>query len=192
MIDPSTNRWAAALNHLSSDDRQALQFDGQDKLNILKDLQRLTEDAQATSIERRWRFRRPGRAGETVILRDLFSKVVAWINRFKEIGDIVVQYDPIHAALPWAGVRFLLQMAVGDINKFGFVVEGAEMIAYSISRFAIFEETYLHHTNSSMESVKALEEAMIRLYASIFVYLARAKKYFDQKTASPSWIVPET
>ncbi|KAI5840895.1 hypothetical protein BZA05DRAFT_242392 [Tricharina praecox] len=37
-------------------------------------------------------------------------KIGRWIQRFKDIGDIVVQYDPGHAALPWAGFRFLLQL----------------------------------------------------------------------------------
>ena len=51
------------------------------------------------------------KSGEIVILRELFRKVVKWLQRFKKIGDIVVQYDPVHAALPWAGVRFLLEVS---------------------------------------------------------------------------------
>ena len=41
---------------------------------------------------------------------DLFGKVIRWIDLFKQVGDAAVQYDPVHAALPWAGVRFLLQV----------------------------------------------------------------------------------
>lgn len=48
---------------------------------------------------------------------DLFSKIVKWIDIFKQVGDAAVQYDPVHAALPWAGVRFLLQ--VRGIQEFG-------------------------------------------------------------------------
>ena len=36
------------------------------------------------------------------------------------------------------------------------------------------------------ESVKALVDALIRLYATIFVYLAKAKQYFEQSKASLS------
>ena len=32
------------------------------------------------------------------------------MNKFKEVGDIAVQYDPGHAALPWAAIRFFLQV----------------------------------------------------------------------------------
>ena len=41
---------------------------------------------------------------------DLFCKVIRWINLFKQVGDAAVQYDPVHASLPCAGVRFLLQV----------------------------------------------------------------------------------
>jgi hypothetical protein len=37
------------------------------------------------------------------------------VEKFKEVGDMIVQYDPGHAALPGAGVRLLLQ--VDDQNK---------------------------------------------------------------------------
>jgi hypothetical protein len=30
--------------------------------------------------------------GETVILRDVFAKMVVWIEKFKGIGDNIVQY----------------------------------------------------------------------------------------------------
>ena len=79
-----------------------------------------------------------------------------------------------------------LQVAVSDINKFNFVVEGAETIARSIARFAIFEDLYLHRGTLETKSEKALEEALIRLYATILVYLARVKLYFEQSTASSS------
>lgn len=55
--------------------------------------------------DKAWRFRFRGR---DIILRDLATKVATWLNKFKEIGDIVIQIDPIHAALPWAAIRFLL------------------------------------------------------------------------------------
>ncbi len=106
----SNELWAAALELLSLEDRQLIVFDEQDKLGGLTDLQRITEDAKTRSIEHRWRFRRPGRGRETIVLHDLFSKIATWIDRFKQVGDIAVQYDPAHAALPWAGVRFLLEV----------------------------------------------------------------------------------
>ena len=105
----SSDLWAAALSSLSEEDRELVAFDGQHKVEVLSDLGQLVASAKETSIKKRWRFHRSGN-GQTVIIRDLFSKIAVWIDKFKEIGDIVVQYDPVHAALPWAGVRFLLQV----------------------------------------------------------------------------------
>ena len=50
--------------------------------------------------------------GEEVVLRDVGTKILHWVDRFKQIGDIIVQYDPAHAALPWAGFRFVLQVGL--------------------------------------------------------------------------------
>ena len=54
-----------------------------------------------------WKFQFKG---EEIVMRDIGMKILHWIDRFKQIGDIIVQYDPGHAALPWAGFRFLLKV----------------------------------------------------------------------------------
>lgn len=113
----SRDLWTAALCALKEEDRELVAFDGQNELDVLSDLGQLVATARDTSIKKRWRFRRPG-SGQTVVLRDLFSKIVVWIDRFKEIGDIVVQYDPVHAALPWAGIRFLLQVCRSPVLSY--------------------------------------------------------------------------
>ncbi|KAF7908683.1 uncharacterized protein EAF01_004438 [Botrytis porri] len=46
---------------------------------------------------------------------------------FKSVGDIFVQYDPVHASLPWAVVRFLLQAVVSDTNSNAAILEGVEI-----------------------------------------------------------------
>ena len=49
---------------------------------------------------------------EEIVLRDIGMKILRWVDKFKQIGDIIVQFDPVHAALPWAGFRFLLQVGL--------------------------------------------------------------------------------
>ena len=85
----------------------------------------------------------------------------------KQIGDTVVQYGPGHAALPWAGVRFILQVAVGDIVKFDFVVEGAESISRMIGRYAIFEDTYLRRTSKASMELEMRSFGCTRRYLCI-------------------------
>ena len=43
-------------------------------------------------------------------LRHVLDSIVSWVKKFIAIGDIAVQYDPAHAALPWAALRFVLQV----------------------------------------------------------------------------------
>ena len=156
MAEIPKNLWASVLSSWSVDDRTLIAFESRDEIDVLADILEAAENAKSRSIEKRWRFRQPGQ-GQILVLRDLFSKIVVWINRFRGIGNIVVQYDPGHAALPWAGLRFLLtvlfqikcppfgngiSIAVSDID-IDFVVEGGEKLSLCISRFAIFEHLYL-------------------------------------------------
>lgn len=104
----SNDLWACAAAELSDEDRSYINFSCSDKLYILSDLLALTEHSKQECIEKKWRY--TGKSGETVIIMDLFGKVIRWIDLFKQVGDAAVQYDPVHTELPWAGVRFLLQV----------------------------------------------------------------------------------
>ena len=66
-------------------------------------------------------------------------------------------------------------------------MEGAEIIARSISRYAIFEDLYLHRVQTATKPINSLEKALIRLYGLVFQYLAKAKEYFGQSATSASY-----
>lgn len=42
-------------------------------------------------------------------LRDEAGKVMLWLNRRKVAGDADMNIDPIHAGLPWAVIRLVLE-----------------------------------------------------------------------------------
>lgn len=185
--------WASAVAELSDKDRENINFSRPDMLDTLSDLLELTTYSKQECIKKRWRYTR--KSGETIIFVDLFSKIAKWVDIFKQVGDTAVQYDPVHAALPWAGVRFLLQVcniyvlgevteyrqiAVNDIEKYAFVVEGATLISEIICRYAIFEEVYLQSLSVATDEH---QRALIKFYAAIMVYLSKARNYFDQNTA---------
>lgn len=65
------------------------------------------KEKQRCCYEKRWTFTFAGRA---VTLKDEADKVVRWLNRFKAVGDVAVKVDPVHAGLPWAGIRLLLEV----------------------------------------------------------------------------------
>jgi hypothetical protein len=65
------------------------------------------QEKQRCCLEKRWRFRF---AGREFILKEEADKVIHWLNKFKDLGDIAVNADPIHVGLPWAGIRLLLEV----------------------------------------------------------------------------------
>lgn len=92
---------------LSNEDKRFTDYQKLDKRNFLADLIQDVESKQQLCANGSWTI---GRKGGPLVLRDMFSKIVLWINKFREVGDFVTQFDPVHAALPWAGVRLLLQV----------------------------------------------------------------------------------
>lgn len=65
------------------------------------------KDKRKVCEDKRWNFQFKE---HTVRLQDTADKVVVWLDKFKAVGDIAVNVDPMHAGLPWAGIRFLLQV----------------------------------------------------------------------------------
>ena len=129
MAAPSNDLWALAADQLYDDDKRNINFSCPDKLNILADLHAETERSRRKSVESRWKYTR--KSGETVIIRDIFEKIIRWIDIFKQVGDVAVQYNPMHAALPWAGIRFVLQVC----SMLVFKKKAAEMFADCGQRF---------------------------------------------------------
>ena len=106
--DVQNNLWNFALQKLSSKEKEAIQQINLDpKLEIVEQLRDVVQQKREQCLKKRWKFNLQGQA---IILRDLAEKIIFGLNKFKEIGDVVVTFDPFHAALPWAGVRFLLQV----------------------------------------------------------------------------------
>jgi hypothetical protein len=66
-----------------------------------------TQEKQNLCQNKRWTFT----FGEhTVRLAQEADKILLWLDRFKSVGDIAVNADSIHAGLPWAGIRLLLEV----------------------------------------------------------------------------------
>jgi hypothetical protein len=100
--------WIKAVEKLSEEDKRDIDFTRIDKLSILEDVLAAVEEGKQICIKRRWKYKK---GDHEVIIRDKLEKTLTWVNKFKEVGDTVMQYDPGHAALPWAGVRFLIQVS---------------------------------------------------------------------------------
>ncbi|KAF8432812.1 hypothetical protein BGX38DRAFT_243873 [Terfezia claveryi] len=76
-----------------------------DQLQILKEVLQTAIQAKEANMAKRLKLKWGDRE---IDVQETADRLVGWITKFKEIGDIAIQYDPVHAALPWAGVRFIL------------------------------------------------------------------------------------
>ena len=174
---PYRDLWTEALKTLNEADRCTIDVTRSDKVEILKDVYAIVKEKQQQCLQRRWKYK--NRKGEEVILRDVCAKILVWVGKFKEIGDIVVQYDPTHATLPWAAVRFVLQAATNDSQTFGSMAEGVELVAELITRYTIVEHLYLRRPSHAKEQ---LTQALIKLYARVLTYLPKARAYYEKNT----------
>ena len=140
MPKASEDLWASAAATLSVEDRQTLQIaTNQDKRKVVEDLLELTERSRDDCSKKRLKLKIPGKKGETIVLGDLYGKVVKWIQKFIAVGDTAVQFDPVHAALPWAAVRFILQVR----TSFSFELGGPCARAIQAFKIPIKEQTEL-------------------------------------------------
>jgi hypothetical protein len=107
--------WCDALQKLSEVDQQAIlriqltQATQRPLSERIEELVSITRKKQHECEEESYKF---CFQGKEIILRDVAEKIVFWLNKFKDVGDVAVNFDPVHASLPWAGVRFLLQVLI--------------------------------------------------------------------------------
>lgn len=177
---PPPNLWEAAANLIPASERRHLDVPANDSGSILEDLVAIVAEKQTLCLEKRWKFTRNGRQ---IIIRDLFEKASKWIQKFREVGDIAVQYDTANASLPWAAVRLVLQISINDVEIFGAVAEGVEIVTRLISRCAVYEVVYLAPRAEEQDAAQLmLQEDIISLYSSILLYLAKAAVYYGRGT----------
>lgn len=69
------------------------------------------KELQQRAKVKRWSWNYKGRQ---IYLFEQADKVVRLLDRFKAVGDIVANVDPIHVGLPWAGVRAILEVRIGQ------------------------------------------------------------------------------
>ena len=133
------DHWRKAILSLNNDDTQHLDVSNPNKLAVLTQTLEAVERKKRLCLEKRWKYTNHGKE---IIIRDQLEKVVVWVEKFKAVGNTAIQYDAGHAALPWAGVLLVLQIAVNDSETLRAMIEGIEQISHLLTRCAILESLY--------------------------------------------------
>ena len=116
--NPSSNQnlLDEALKQVSDRDqttlRQFIPLTSRDIDSAVEQALAAAEGKQGQCLEKRWRVTFGGRE---FVLKEEADKVIRWLHRVKDVGDVIVNVDPVHAGLPWAGIRLLLE--VRDSSK---------------------------------------------------------------------------
>jgi hypothetical protein len=114
--EQSENLWQKALDTLDEDTKNYLDYQNAVKRDVLAALLRTAQEKRSLCLRKRWKFKKSN--GQEVVLRDVVEKIIIWLDKFKAVGDIAMQYDPAHASLAWAGVRFLLRVSLSSNTGF--------------------------------------------------------------------------
>ncbi|CAI0643720.1 unnamed protein product [Colletotrichum noveboracense] len=174
------NLWDIARKRLTNTEEAQLAKAAVDNNTLSQQLLELVQGKQQQCMDSRWKFKRSN--GAVVVIRDVFEKVVRWLQRFKEVGDVATQYDPAHAALPWAGVRMLLQIAINDTESLGTIAEGIETVSSLITRCAVLETIHLPpHRYPLIKAHATLQDALVKLYTAILSWLSVAGAYYEKR-----------
>lgn len=80
--------------------------------NVFSDLERIAHQRKQDLHDRNWTEKSQAAGKDPVRVRAAISKIIICLRRFKEVGDIAINFDPIHAALPWAAFRFVLEVSI--------------------------------------------------------------------------------
>lgn len=115
--------WKKAYDSLDNDLRASINGAKTAKKDILAAVLTTADQKREICIHKQWKVPLPN--GQVIIVRDVVEKIANWAKAFVAVGDVVVQYDPATAALPWAAVRFILQAAISDIEIEGAIVAGS-------------------------------------------------------------------
>jgi hypothetical protein len=100
-----------------------------------------------------------------IFVRDSIDGLLRSVQAFERVGNTIASFDPIHFALPWAAMQFLLTLTISDEQILGTLVDGLEFITIILTRCARLE-SWLKAAQPATTG-QEIEQALLALYISI-------------------------
>ena len=149
-------------------------MDGRDFVDIiLSDV----EQKKAQLKQKRWKVTF---AGKEVIIREQLNKIIKAVQVSKDLGSAIAGLDPLHAGLPWAGICFLMQIALGDFDQYTSMVAAVEEVSAIIARYQHVE--YVCQRRNDVTLRKEFEGPLLTLYKHILRFQVSAGCYYGRKS----------
>jgi hypothetical protein len=101
-------------------------------------------------------------------------------------GDIAVQFNSGAASLPWAAVRFVLQVSMNDQKYLENMIEGIQTVVEMIATYAVVETLYLDQEFDLQDQIR---NKVVGLYVHILGFLGEGVEYYQQSLLSKFWSI---
>jgi hypothetical protein len=188
--------WELAAKELNKKDYDRIGPIDKNNVNIVNKVLESVQTKKDGCVTNQWSYTSKGKK---IKIRDLCDKIIHWTTKFEEVGDFIVSMDVTgHAALPWAAVKFVIevswvisslrissntdsQIAGADSEKYASSLEDMEFVTREINYYAIFEALYIQRPSDTKAQIS---DALKRAYKIILEYLSKAKHYYDQNALS--------
>jgi hypothetical protein len=109
------------------------------------------------------------------------KKVVLWLERFKSVGDVASNADPVNAGLPWAGMKFVLTVLVADINQMTALMDGMNVALGAVNLLRAYHE-YFRQLPAGL-TTENLRNELVEMYALVLRFFAQAIRVYSSNTA---------
>ncbi|KAF2397937.1 hypothetical protein EJ06DRAFT_498328 [Trichodelitschia bisporula] len=118
-------------------------------------------------------------------LHEVATSIVKWLDRFKAVGDIVSNANPLHFGPAWAGFRLVLEVALSEQKVMAALCEGVLAVLNMMTRLRLYKK----HLQALQESDErtALAGSFTQLYAHVLSFLAKAALCYEQSALLRIW-----
>ena len=130
---------------------------------------------QDESEKKQWKVKKPGKNDEEVKLREVYGVIASCATRFLDVGDLVVQADPVHTVLPWLVIRTCLTAAINEHEMYCIVMQGLEMVSSLVTHYIVIEQIFVVEDT---DHTRAVRNSLLALYTAIMDFLLEALNYF--------------
>ncbi|KAH7186341.1 hypothetical protein DER44DRAFT_754408 [Fusarium oxysporum] len=109
--------------------------------------------------------------------RGLVDKTVNILNKFIGVGDVAVSFDPVHAALPWAAVRFVLVTLTASSELRSQIIFGLAKVTSLILQCDTYRRIYMAADPTlrpPADILDLLETCIVQTYVKSLLFLGFA------------------
>ncbi|KAL9006563.1 MAG: hypothetical protein Q9188_000662 [Gyalolechia gomerana] len=146
-----------------------------DPSNILLNVCDEAKARQDEAERKQWKVKKPGKSGEEVKLREVYGVIASYATRFRDVGDLVVQADPVYTALPWLVIRTCLTAAINEHEMYGVMIQGLEMVSGLVTHYVVIEQIFVVEES---DHTRAVKDSLLALYTAVMEFLLEALSYF--------------